>query len=64
MADWNLRLILNRIWGEQPVAYRSWAVQCSPSALAQAFWRRYDVTVLDVDPLSYVDLLEQRLDAG
>ncbi len=27
MADWNLRLILNRIWGERPVAYRSWAVQ-------------------------------------
>ena len=44
MADWNLRLILNRIWGERPVAYRSWAVQRSPSALAQAFWRRYDVT--------------------
>ena len=27
MADWNLRLILNRIWGERPVGYRSWAVQ-------------------------------------
>ena len=43
MADWNLRLILNRIWGERPVAYRSWAVQPAPSPLAQAFWRRYDV---------------------
>jgi DNA-binding SARP family transcriptional activator len=62
MADWNLRLILNRIWGERPVAYRSWAVQRSPSALAQAFWRRYDVAVLDVDPQSYVELLERRLE--
>ena len=62
MADWNLRLILNRIWGERPVAYRSWAVQRSPSALAQAFWRRYDVTVLDVEPTSYVELLERRLE--
>jgi hypothetical protein len=61
MADWNLRLILNRIWGERPVAYRSWAVQQAPSALAQAFWRRYEVTPLDVDPAGYVDLLEQRL---
>ena len=52
MADWNLRLILNRIWGERPVAYRSWAVQRSPSPLAQAFWRRYDVTAVDVDPES------------
>jgi DNA-binding SARP family transcriptional activator len=63
MADWNLRLILNRVWGERPVAYRSWAVQRSPSALAQAFWRRYDVTPLDVEPEAYVELLERRLGA-
>jgi DNA-binding SARP family transcriptional activator len=64
MADWNLRLILNRIWGERPVAYRSWAVQRAPSALAQAFWRRYDVTAVDVDPESYVELLERRLETA
>jgi DNA-binding SARP family transcriptional activator len=63
MADWNLRLILNRIWGERPVGYRSWAVQDSPSALAQAFWRRYDVAPLDVEPHAYVELLERRLEA-
>ena len=64
MADWNLRLILNRIWGERPVAYRSWAVQQSPSPLARAFWRRFDVAALDVDPRSYVELLERRLEAA
>ena len=64
MADWNLRLILNRIWGERPVGYRSWAVQASPSPLAQAFWRRYDVTPVDVDPQGYAELLESRLEAG
>ena len=64
MADWNLRLILNRIWGDRPVAYRSWAVQHAPSALAQAFWRRYDVTAVDVDPESYVELLERRLETA
>ena len=64
MADWNLRLILNRIWGERPVAYRSWAVQRSPSPLAHAFWRRYDVEALDVDPQAYVELLERRLEAA
>jgi DNA-binding SARP family transcriptional activator len=64
MADWNLRLILNRIWGERPVGYRSWAVQRSPSPLAQAFWRRFDVAPLDVDPQSYVELLERRLEAA
>jgi DNA-binding SARP family transcriptional activator len=64
MADWNLRLILNRIWGERPVGYRSWAVQRSPSPLAVAFWRRFDVAALDVDPTSYVELLERRLEAA
>jgi DNA-binding SARP family transcriptional activator len=64
MADWNLRLILNRIWGERPVGYRSWAVQRSPSPLAVAFWRRFDVSALDVDPTSYVELLERRLEAA
>jgi len=64
MADWNLRLILNRIWGQRPVGYRSWAVQPSPSPLAQAFWRRYDVTPVDVDPQAYAELLESRLEAG
>jgi DNA-binding SARP family transcriptional activator len=64
MADWNLRLILNRVWGDRPVAYRSWAVQRSPSPLAQAFWRRYDVTPLDVEPEAYVELLERRLESS
>lgn len=61
MADWNLRLILSRIWGDRPVGYRSWAVQRSPSPLARAFWTRHDVTALDVDPAAYVELLERRL---
>ena len=64
MADWNLRLILNRVWGERPVGYRSWAVQRAPSPLAQAFWRRFDVAALDVDPQSYLELLERRLEAA
>ena len=56
--------ILNRIWGERPVGYRSWAVQRTPSPLAQAFWRRFDVTPLDVEPHAYVELLERRLEAA
>jgi hypothetical protein len=27
MRDWNLRVILKRIWGRRPLAYQSWAVQ-------------------------------------
>jgi hypothetical protein len=64
MADWNLRLILNRIWGERPVGYRSWAVQQALSPLGNAFWRRYDVTPVDVEPAAYVELLERRLESA
>jgi hypothetical protein len=39
-------------------------VQRAPSPLARAFWRRYDVTAVDVDPASYVELLERRLEVS
>ncbi|HEX2304392.1 MAG TPA: BTAD domain-containing putative transcriptional regulator [Gaiella sp.] len=63
MVDWNLRLVMHRVWGDRPLAYRSWALDPDPSALDQAFWRRFDVDVLDVDPDEYVGLLERRLEA-
>ena len=62
MVDWNLRLVMHRVWGDRPLAYRSWALDPEPSALEQAFWRRFDVDVLDVEPDEYVGLLERRLE--
>jgi DNA-binding SARP family transcriptional activator/class 3 adenylate cyclase len=47
MSDWNLRVILNRLWGDNPLNYRSWAVQPEPRPLEREFWRRRDVDVLD-----------------
>ena len=63
MVDWNLRLVMHRVWGDRPVAYRSWAVDPKPSPLERAFWRRFDVDVLDVDPDEYVGRLARRLEA-
>jgi DNA-binding SARP family transcriptional activator len=63
MVDWNLRLVMHRVWGDRPLAYRSWALDPEPTALEQAFWRRFDVEVLEVDPDAYVGLLERRLEA-
>ncbi len=63
MVDWNLRLVMHRVWGDRPLAYRSWALDPEPSPLEQAFWRRFQVDVLDVDPDEYVGLLERRLEA-
>ena len=64
MADWNLRLVLNRVWGGRTVVYGSWAAQPAPSALERAFWRHYDVDVLDIEPDALVALLDARARAA
>jgi DNA-binding SARP family transcriptional activator len=61
MADWNLRLLLYRLWGDQPLSYRSWAVQEEAKAFELEFWRRHDVTVIDVLLEEYVQALAQHV---
>jgi DNA-binding SARP family transcriptional activator len=57
MADWNLRLLLHRLWGDQPLSYRSWAVQPEPMPLEREFWRGRDVDVLEIPLERYVGAL-------
>jgi DNA-binding SARP family transcriptional activator len=61
LVDWNLRLVLGRVWGTRPLTYSSWAVQPRPSPLERAFWRQREVDVVDVEPEAFLDLIEQRL---
>jgi DNA-binding SARP family transcriptional activator len=61
MADWTLRVILNRLWSDQPLTYRSWAVQPQPRALEREFWRRRDVEVHELELEEYVDILRRHL---
>ena len=58
MRDWNLRVILRRIWGEQRLDYRSWAIQRHPDPLELEFWPKRNVDIYDVDLAEYVRLLE------
>jgi hypothetical protein len=57
MADWNLRVILNRLWSDQPLSYRSWAVQPEPMPLEREFWRRRDVEVHELPLEQYAGVL-------
>jgi DNA-binding SARP family transcriptional activator len=61
LRDWNLRVLLNRLWGEEKVGYRSWAVQPEAPPLEIESWRRRDVDVFDVSLDEYVATLERRL---
>jgi DNA-binding SARP family transcriptional activator len=63
MADWTLRVILNRVWSDQPLSYRSWAVQPEAKPLEREFWRRRDVDVLEMPLERYVETLAGYLGA-
>jgi SIR2-like domain len=63
MRDWNLRVILRRIWGEQKLDWPSWSVQRSPDDLDAQFWAKRNVEIYDVDLRDYVSRLEACLRA-
>jgi hypothetical protein len=50
-------VILNRLWSDQPLSYRSWAVQPAAKPLEREFWRRRDVEVLELPVDRYVETL-------
>jgi DNA-binding SARP family transcriptional activator len=61
LSDWTLRAVLERLWGEEPLGYRSWSIHAAPSALERELWRRRGVEVIDLAPELYVAGLEQAL---
>ena len=61
MRDWNLRLVLGRVWGADRVAYRSWAVQPDARPLERQFWRARDIDLLDVALDEYADALARHV---
>jgi DNA-binding SARP family transcriptional activator len=54
VRDWHLRLVLGRMWGDEPVAYRSWAVHPSPGPAEYELWRRLDVDLVETSLELYV----------
>jgi SIR2-like domain len=61
MRDWNLRVMLHRIWAEQSRTYKSWAIQLHPNPIDDEFWHRRGVDVLDTSLEEYVAGLTARI---
>jgi hypothetical protein len=61
LRDWNLRVILHRIWGEQKLTYKSWAIQLDPDDLDQKFWIRRGVEIISIRLEEYISDLNHRL---
>jgi len=64
MADWSLRVVLNRLWSDHPLSYRSWAVQPGAKPLEREFWRRRDVDVQELALEQYIQLLAAHAGVG
>jgi hypothetical protein len=61
LRDWNLRVILNRIWGDDRLRSKSWAIQRSPDRLDRELWSRRDVMILDIPLEEYIAGLQKAL---
>jgi SIR2-like domain len=61
MRDWNLRVILHRIWGAQKLSYKSWSVQLAPDVVEEESWDQRGVDILDVSLADYIAALEGAL---
>jgi hypothetical protein len=62
LRDWNLRVILRRLWGEQRLSYKSWAVHSvPPDAMERGLWRERGVDVLEVGLDDYLHELRDRM---
>jgi hypothetical protein len=62
LREWNLRVILNRIWGQQALTYRSWALQPNPELLDEEFWSRRGVDILAASLDEYTSALSGHLE--
>jgi DNA-binding SARP family transcriptional activator len=57
MRDWNLRVVLNRLWGGATVSYRSWAIAATAAPAERAFWRARDIDLQEAELEEYVTAL-------
>jgi hypothetical protein len=57
LKDWNLRVILRRLWGDAGAEWNSWAVQLNPDTIEARSWGGRGVEVLDARLETYIDLL-------
>jgi hypothetical protein len=70
LSDWNLRVVMNRIWGASKLHVKSWAVQREPadpnrSKIEQALWDgRENIELVYCELSEYVKELAARLPAA
>jgi hypothetical protein len=61
LQDWNLRVILHRLWGEQRLHSMNWAVQVNPEIHEQRMWAARNVQIMDLRLERYTEALRRAL---
>jgi hypothetical protein len=61
LRDWNLRVILNKIWDSQRVGYNHWAIQLNPADVDERFWMKRGVDIIDRPLEEYIAGLREHL---
>jgi DNA-binding SARP family transcriptional activator/class 3 adenylate cyclase len=61
VVEWSLRVFLHRVFGDEAISYRSWAVLPGAQPIQREFWRHRGVDLYDVSLETFVDDLERRL---
>jgi hypothetical protein len=60
LRDWNLRVIFNRIWREQELGSRSWAVQLKPDPIEIELWKTRGVKIISLALEDFIGEMERR----
>jgi hypothetical protein len=61
LRDWNLRVIMHRMWGEQKLSFASWAIQRSAEDMEKELWAKRNVRIIETRLEEYIPELEQLL---
>jgi hypothetical protein len=61
VVEWSLRVFLHRVFGDDPISYRSWAVLPGAQSIQREFWRHRGVDLYDVSLEDFVAELDRRL---
>jgi hypothetical protein len=61
LRDWNLRVIMHRLWGDQEYRYASWAIQKKAEDLDRELWSKRNVRIIEMNLEDYIKDLDETL---
>jgi len=61
LRDWNLRIVLHRLWGEQKMVYKSWVIHSQHQEFDKKLWGQREVEIINVGSEDYLAELNARI---